>query len=42
MNKKLKEDLEFVRRTEEVYKRHESGDFKKMSAEKFLEEIKKW
>jgi len=42
LDEKFKEDLEFARRTEEAYKRHERGEFKVMSAEKFLEELNKW
>lgn len=42
LDEQFKEDLEFARRTEEAYKRHERGEFKKMSAEKFLEELEKW
>lgn len=42
LDEKFEEDLEFSRRTEEAYKRHERGEFKRMSAEKFLEELKKW
>jgi len=42
LDEKFKEDLEFARRTEEAYKRHERGEFKVMSAEKFLEELDKW
>jgi AbrB family looped-hinge helix DNA binding protein len=42
MDEKLKEDLEFARRTEEAYKRHERGEFKTLSAEKFIEELEKW
>ncbi len=42
LDEQFKEDLEFARRTEEAYKRHEKGDFKKMSADKFLEELEKW
>lgn len=42
LEKQFKEDIEFARRTEEAYKRHERGNFKKMSAEKFLEELEKW
>lgn len=38
----IKEDLEFAKRTEEAYKRHEAGDFIKMDADEFLEELKKW
>lgn len=42
LDEKFKEDLEFARRTEEAYRRHERGDFKIMPAEKFLEELEKW
>jgi len=36
------EDLEFAKRTEEAYRRHEEGDFIEMESEKFLKELKKW
>ena len=42
LDKTFKEDLAFARRTEEAYKRHEKGDFKRMSADKFLEELETW
>ena len=42
LDEKLKEDLEFARRTEEAYKRYEKGGFKKMDFDDFLKEIKKW
>lgn len=42
LDEKFKEDLEFAKRTEEAYKRHERGDFKRLSADMFLEELKKW
>lgn len=42
LDEKFKEDLEFARRTEEAYKRHERGEFKSMSSDKFLEELEKW
>ena len=42
MDKNLEEDLEFARRTEEAYKRHEKGEFISMPADKFLKELKKW
>ncbi len=42
LDEKFKEDLEFAKRTEEAYKRHERGEFKKMSADKFLKELEKW
>lgn len=38
----FKEDLEFARRTEEAYKRHERGEFIQMDAEDFLKELEKW
>lgn len=41
-SKKLLEDLEFSRRTEEAWKRHDAGKFKRMSADEFIKEIKKW
>ena len=42
LDEMFKEDLEFARRTEEAYKRHERGEFKSMPADKFLEELEKW
>ncbi|MFH1425734.1 MAG: hypothetical protein ABIG28_03360 [archaeon] len=36
------EDLEFARRTEEAYQRHEAGDFKVKPAKEFLKELKQW
>ena len=42
MSENLKEDLEFARRTEEAYKRHERGDFIQMDADEFLKEMKEW
>lgn len=36
------EDLEFARRTEEAYHRHEAGDFKVKSSKEFLKELKQW
>ncbi len=36
------EDMEFARRTEEAYRRHEEGDFMEMDSEKFLKELGKW
>ena len=41
-DKKLAEDLEFARRTEEAWKRYERGEFKSMDAEEFLKELEKW
>ncbi len=42
MDKKLKEDLEFARRTEEAWKRIDSGKGIKMDFDRFIEEMKKW
>ncbi len=42
LNEKFKDDIEFAKRTEEAYRRHEKGEFRKMSADKFLEELEKW
>jgi len=42
MRKAIEEDLEFARRTEEAYKRHERGDFIEMNGDKFIKEMKKW
>ena len=42
LNKNLKEDLEFARRTEKAWKEYEQGKFKKMSFDEFLAEAKKW
>lgn len=42
MPKKLQEDLEFARRTEEAWKRYDKGKFKSMDFDDFLKEMKKW
>jgi len=39
---KLKEDLEFTRRTEEALERYEKGEFISMEFDEFLKEIEKW
>lgn len=41
MPKRLQEDLEFARRTEEAWKRYDKGEFKSMSAEEFLKKLEK-
>ncbi len=41
-SKNLEEDLEFAKRTEEAYKRHERGEFIQMDFDEFIEEMKKW
>lgn len=38
----MKENIEFAKRTEEAYKRHEQGYYKSMDAEIFLQQLKKW
>ena len=42
LDKKFKEDLDFARRTEEAYKRIESGKGITMNFDDFIEEMKKW
>lgn len=41
-DKNLEEDLKFARRTEKAWKRIDRGEYIKMDADEFLEEIKKW
>ncbi|GBE19301.1 MAG TPA: AbrB/MazE/SpoVT family DNA-binding domain-containing protein [Candidatus Pacearchaeota archaeon] len=41
-DKNIEEDLEFARRTEEAYKRHERGDFIEMDSDEFLKKMEKW
>ena len=40
-NKKIQEDLEFARKTEEAYKRYEKGEFISLPMGKFLKYMKK-
>jgi AbrB family looped-hinge helix DNA binding protein len=42
MDEKLKEDLEFARRTEEALKRIEAGQGIKMNFDEFIKEMKRW
>jgi AbrB family looped-hinge helix DNA binding protein len=42
LDEKFKEDLEFARRTEEAWERHDRGEFKTMEFNDFLKEMKKW
>ena len=42
LNEKLKEDIEFARRTEEAWKRYERGEFISKPIKVFLKELKKW
>ena len=37
VDKKIVEDVEFARRTEEAWKRYERGEFKSMSFDDFLQ-----
>lgn len=41
-DKQLKEDLDFAKRTEEAYKRHERGEFMEMDFDDFVKEMKRW
>lgn len=41
-DKNIEEDLEFAKRTEEAYRRHERGEFIEMDADDFIKEMKKW
>ncbi len=36
------EDADFIKETEEAIKRCENGEFKEMSAQEFLKELRKW
>jgi len=42
LDEKLKEDLEFARRTEEAWKEIDEGKFTAYSKEEFLKKIKRW
>ena len=42
LDKQLEEDLEFARRTERAWERHDRGEFKRMEFEDFIKEMKKW
>ena len=42
MNKKIKYDLIFAKRTEEAWKRYEKGEVISMDFNDFLQEVKKW
>ncbi len=42
IDKKLKEDLDFAKKTDEALLRYEKGEFKKKNAKDFLEELEKW
>ncbi|MBR9691412.1 AbrB/MazE/SpoVT family DNA-binding domain-containing protein [Candidatus Woesearchaeota archaeon] len=42
LDKELKEDMEFAKKTEEAWKSFDRGEFKSMDSDKFLKEIEKW
>ena len=42
LDKNLKEDLIFAKRTEEALKKYEKGEFTTSSAKDFLKQLKKW
>ena len=42
MDKNLKEDLEFAKRTEAAWERYEKGEFKTSTAKDFLRDLEKW
>lgn len=42
LDKNLKEDLEFAKRTEEAFKRYKKGEFKAMGESEFLKALKNW
>ncbi len=42
LDKTLKEDLEFAKRTEEAWRSYEKGEFKSMNSKDFLDKLAKW
>ena len=42
LDRNLKEDLVFARRTEEAFERYKKGEFKSMNAKDFLNALEKW
>ena len=42
MEKNLREDLEFAKRTEAAWERYERGEFKTSTAKEFLKDLEKW
>ncbi len=42
LSEKMKEDLEFARRTEEALQRIEAGNFISVDSERLFEEMDKW
>ncbi|MDP4039735.1 MAG: AbrB/MazE/SpoVT family DNA-binding domain-containing protein [Candidatus Pacearchaeota archaeon] len=41
-DKNIEEDLEFAKRTEEAYKRVDSGEYISVDSDNLFEEMKKW
>ncbi len=42
LDRTLKEEIEFAKRTEEAWKSYEKGEFKSMASRDFLKELAKW
>ena len=42
LDKTLKDDLEFAKRTEEAWRSYERGEFKSMKSKYFLDALEKW
>ena len=42
LDKNLKEDMEFAKRTEEAWKSYNKGEFKSMDSKDFLKALEKW
>jgi AbrB family looped-hinge helix DNA binding protein len=42
ITEKMKEDLEFAKRTEEALERWDKGEFVSVDGDKFLKELEKW
>ncbi len=42
LDKSLKDDLEFAKRTEEAWKSYDKGEFKSMDSDDFLKALEKW
>ena len=42
LTERMKDDLEFAKRTEEAWKRIERGEGIRMNFDEFVEEMKKW
>jgi len=42
LDRNLKEDIEFAKRTEEAWKSYDKGEFKSMDSKDFLKVLEKW